>query len=85
MDPHIFADPDLGSQNLADPSDPNPKHCKKQWCPMPIEAVSCIMVHCAFMAFQGSVSGGPTLGSLVDSIFMLFLISIVVCNFSNIS
>ena len=30
MDPHIFADPDpdpdLGSQNLADPTDPDPKH-----------------------------------------------------------
>ena len=24
MDPHIFADPDLGSQNLADPTDPDP-------------------------------------------------------------
>ena len=24
---HIFADPDPGSQNLADPTDPNPKHC----------------------------------------------------------
>ena len=29
MDPHIFADPDPGSQNLADPTDPDPdpKHC----------------------------------------------------------
>ena len=26
VDPHIFADPDPGSQNLADPTDPNPKH-----------------------------------------------------------
>ena len=26
MDPHIFADPDKGSQNLADPTDPDPKH-----------------------------------------------------------
>jgi len=28
MDPHIFADPDLdpGGQNLADPTDPDPKH-----------------------------------------------------------
>ena len=25
MDPHIFAVPDPGSQNLADP--PDPKHC----------------------------------------------------------
>ena len=25
MDPHIFADPDSGSQNLADPTDPDPK------------------------------------------------------------
>ena len=25
-DPHIFADPDPGSQNLADPTDPDPKH-----------------------------------------------------------
>ena len=24
---HIFADPDPGSQNLADPTDPDPKHC----------------------------------------------------------
>jgi len=23
---HIFADPDPGSQNLADPKDPDPKH-----------------------------------------------------------
>ena len=27
MDPHIFADPDPGSQNFADPTDPDPKHC----------------------------------------------------------
>ena len=27
MDPHIFADPDPGSQNLVDPMDPDPKHC----------------------------------------------------------
>ena len=29
MDPHIFADPDPdpGGQNLADPTDPDPKHC----------------------------------------------------------
>jgi len=29
VDPHIFADLDPGSQNLADPmdSDPDPKHC----------------------------------------------------------
>jgi len=27
MDPHIFADLDPGSQNLADPTDPDPKHC----------------------------------------------------------
>ena len=25
VDPHIFADPDLGSQNVADPTDPD--HC----------------------------------------------------------
>ena len=24
---HIFVDPDPGSQNLADPTDPDPKHC----------------------------------------------------------
>ena len=31
MDPHSFADPDPGSQNLADPTDPDPdpKHCFK--------------------------------------------------------
>ena len=28
VDPHIFPDP--GSQNLADPTDPDPKHCRKQ-------------------------------------------------------
>ena len=27
MEPHIFADPDPGSQNLADPTDPDSKHC----------------------------------------------------------
>ena len=27
MDPHIFANPVPGSQNLADPTDPGPKHC----------------------------------------------------------
>ena len=27
MDPHIFADPDPGSQNLGDPTDPDSKHC----------------------------------------------------------
>jgi len=27
VDPHIFADPDQGSQNLADPPDLDPKHC----------------------------------------------------------
>ena len=26
VDPHIFADPDPGSQNLADPTDRDPKH-----------------------------------------------------------
>ena len=26
VDPHIFADPDPGSQSLADPTDPDPKH-----------------------------------------------------------
>jgi len=28
VDPHIFEnpDPDLGTKNLADPTDPNPKH-----------------------------------------------------------
>ena len=26
MDPHIFADPDPGSQNPANPTDPDPKH-----------------------------------------------------------
>jgi len=29
VDPHIFADPDPGSQNLADPTDPDPKHCQQ--------------------------------------------------------
>jgi len=27
VDPHIFADSDPGSQNLVDPTDPDPKHC----------------------------------------------------------
>jgi len=27
VDPHNLADPDLGSQTLADPTDPDPKHC----------------------------------------------------------
>jgi len=27
VDPHIFADPDPGNQNLADPTDPDPEHC----------------------------------------------------------
>ena len=26
VDSHIFADPDPGSQNLVDPTDPDPKH-----------------------------------------------------------
>ena len=26
-DPRIFTDPDPGNQNLADPTDPDPKHC----------------------------------------------------------
>ena len=30
MDPHIFADPDPGSQNLAELTDPDPKHCLKE-------------------------------------------------------
>ena len=29
VDPHIFADPDPGSQNLADPTDPDSKHCSE--------------------------------------------------------
>ena len=29
MDPHIFADPDPGSQNFADPMDPDPD--PKHW------------------------------------------------------
>ena len=34
VDPHIFADPDPGSQNLADPTDPDPdpKHCMLKSC-----------------------------------------------------
>ena len=33
MDPHIFANPDPGSQNLADLMDPDPvpKHCFKYY------------------------------------------------------
>ena len=27
MDPLIFADPDPGSQNLVDPTDPDPQYC----------------------------------------------------------
>ena len=38
MDPHIFADPDPGSQNLADPTDPDPKH----W----FFATQCYMLTC---------------------------------------
>jgi len=29
VDPHIFTDQDPGIQNLADPTDPDPKHCPK--------------------------------------------------------
>ena len=29
MDPNFLADPDLGSNNLADPTDPDPRHCSK--------------------------------------------------------
>jgi len=29
--PHIFADPDPVSQNLAYPTDRNPKHCNKHY------------------------------------------------------
>ena len=29
MDPYIFADSDPGSQNVADPTDPDPKHCEE--------------------------------------------------------
>ena len=29
MDPHVFADSDPGSQNVADPTDPDPKHCEE--------------------------------------------------------
>ena len=27
VDPHIFADSDPASQNIVDPTDPDPKHC----------------------------------------------------------
>jgi len=27
VDPHIFADPDPGNQNIADAKDQDPKHC----------------------------------------------------------
>ena len=27
IDPHMFADPDPGSQNVADPNGPDSKHC----------------------------------------------------------
>ena len=30
VDSHIFVDPDPGTQNLADPTDLDPKHCKGQ-------------------------------------------------------
>ena len=26
IDPHIFADPNLGNQNVTDPTEPDPKH-----------------------------------------------------------
>ena len=29
VDPHIFADPDPGSQNFVDSTDPDPKHWRK--------------------------------------------------------
>ena len=29
LDPHIYTDPNSGSQNLADPTDPHPDHCHK--------------------------------------------------------
>ena len=32
MDPHIFADPDPGSQNVSDPMDPDPKQWVKYYC-----------------------------------------------------
>ena len=31
MDPHIFADLDPGSKNLADPTDPDPQHWFKEY------------------------------------------------------
>ena len=48
MDPHIFSDPDPGSQNVADPKDSDPKHCilpsvllrKLQYCRIPSGYVS---------------------------------------------
>ena len=38
VDPHIFADPDPTdpSQNLADPTDPDPKRCHKNAKLLPI-------------------------------------------------
>ena len=30
LDPDIFVDPDPGNQSLADPTDPDPKHCSQE-------------------------------------------------------
>ena len=44
MDPHIFAnpDPDPGNQNLADPTDPDPKHWRKAFLKKSLENVDLI-------------------------------------------
>ena len=47
MDPHIFADPgpDPGSQNLADPTDPDPKHWFRVTLSVLIIIVYMIFIH----------------------------------------
>jgi len=44
VDPHIFAnpDPDPGNQNLADPTDPDPKHWRKAFLKKSLENVDLI-------------------------------------------
>ena len=44
VDPHIFADPDPGSQNLADPTDPDPKHWFKDNICLPMWVQKIIFV-----------------------------------------
>ena len=55
MDPLIFADPDPGSQNLADPTDPDSKHWIKYSLKEDILETSYLCLHIKVLLCLGGM------------------------------